>query len=427
MSRFSNIFERLAEKSSSSDEIDFIESDMCITDEPDEEEWFFCPLFKSRIDSDEKDNAWQIGYKNGKLITLYGMYGGKVQRAERVVSENLSGRSLLVQGLLESRSKFKTKYDQGYRPVCEKTTPTQLCRVMLASKYSKEKTKLKFPCIIQPKIDGVRCVSCYGNVPNTTNITPGTSIEIKDIVLRSREGKEFDWLEHIRENVLSLLKYLPPGTILDGEIYVHGEMIFNDIISAVKSKLVKEKTNKFLQYWIFDWINYSIPNWERLTKLKNAYNKWIDDGGDRDVICLVNTYKAGKYSDIERFYGEFIEQGFEGLMIRHHEEAEKKKAYYKAERSVNLLKYKEFQEAEGIVVDVVSAQGKDSGTAIFLLEDPNTGVKFRARPGGTLKERKKYYDNREELIGKLYTYKYFELTIDGVPRFPVGKGFRDYE
>jgi DNA ligase-1 len=36
-------------------------------------------------------------------------------------------------------------------------------------------------------------------------------------------------------------------------------------------------------------------------------------------------------------------------------------------------------------------------------------------------------DNIAEYYGKLLTVKYQELTSDGIPRFPVGISFRDYE
>ena len=40
---------------------------------------------------------------------------------------------------------------------------------------------------------------------------------------------------------------------------------------------------------------------------------------------------------------------------------------------------------------------------------------------------KEILDNRDDYIGKYATIKYFELTPDGVPRFPYAIAFRDYE
>ena len=35
--------------------------------------------------------------------------------------------------------------------------------------------------------------------------------------------------------------------------------------------------------------------------------------------------------------------------------------------------------------------------------------------------------NKDKYIGKRATIRYFQLTPDGIPRFPYAVGFRDYE
>jgi DNA ligase-1 len=46
---------------------------------------------------------------------------------------------------------------------------------------------------------------------------------------------------------------------------------------------------------------------------------------------------------------------------------------------------------------------------------------------GTTESKKERMENVEEFYGKLLTVKYQELSADGIPRFPVGIAFRDYE
>ena len=41
------------------------------------------------------------------------------------------------------------------------------------------------------------------------------------------------------------------------------------------------------------------------------------------------------------------------------------------------------------------------------------------------RERERYYNNYLDYIGQLLTVKFQEYTEDGVPRFPVAKGFRE--
>ena len=40
---------------------------------------------------------------------------------------------------------------------------------------------------------------------------------------------------------------------------------------------------------------------------------------------------------------------------------------------------------------------------------------------------KEILENKDDYIGKYATIKYFQLTPDGIPRFPYALSFRDYE
>jgi hypothetical protein len=41
-----------------------------------------------------------------------------------------------------------------------------------------------------------------------------------------------------------------------------------------------------------------------------------------------------------------------------------------------------------------------------------------------MEERQASYENADSNIGNMLKVKYFELTDDGIPRFPVGLGVR---
>jgi DNA ligase-1 len=49
------------------------------------------------------------------------------------------------------------------------------------------------------------------------------------------------------------------------------------------------------------------------------------------------------------------------------------------------------------------------------------------RPRGTHEDRADLFKDGDSYIGKKLTVRYQELTEDGIPRFPVGIAFRDYE
>ena len=85
-------------------------------------------------------------------------------------------------------------------------------------------------------------------------------------------------------------------------------------------------------------------------------------------------------------------------------------------------------DAEYKVVDIDVGNGNRSGTAKHLVcYCPKTKRTFNSNIKGNFDYLKEIYDNRKDYIGKLATIKYFQLTPDGIPRFPYAIGFRDYE
>ena len=63
---------------------------------------------------------------------------------------------------------------------------------------------------------------------------------------------------------------------------------------------------------------------------------------------------------------------------------------------------------------------------LWICETPE-GKRFTCRPRGTHEERKVWFKNGAAYVGKKLTVRFQELSDGGVPRFPVGIAFRDYE
>lgn len=118
-------------------------------------------------------------------------------------------------------------------------------------------------------------------------------------------------------------------------------------------------------------------------------------------------------------FEKFLEQGYEGLMVRN------MKARYVNKRSYDLQKVKEFQDSEFTVTGVEEGRGKLAGHAIFVCKT-SSGVEFRAKMKGETSALKKYFEHPELALGKQLTVKYQGVTNkSGVPRFPVGIRFKE--
>ena len=117
--------------------------------------------------------------------------------------------------------------------------------------------------------------------------------------------------------------------------------------------------------------------------------------------------------------------GWEGLMIRKNE-------IYKGKRSPDILKIKTFIDDEYIVVGVensinrVIVEGKEVEEEMLkniIIE--HKGCKVQVGSGFSQEQRRKYFKNPEDIIGKTVTVQYFEATenLQGgySLRFPVIK------
>lgn len=261
---------------------------------------------------------------------------------------------------------------------------------MLATQYYL--SQVRFPCFVQPKYDGVRCILHIG--------------EDEEIHLTSRGGKEY-YVPQIKEWGEAHRNILP----LDGEIYNHNELTFQQICSAVKCR--SGMTEK-LKMVIYD------------TQIKGDFkSRWCAlkkkfwSMRQNDCVYLTQTFVADSEEDIKRWHRIFVSMGYEGSIIRNSD------GDYTEGRSGNLMKLKDFDTTEFEIVNVLEAAGNDAGTAIFMLRVGNCN--FCARPTGSKELRAKYLKDRNKLIGKAATVQHQGYTDAGVPRFPVMLNIRDYE
>ena len=188
-----------------------------------------------------------------------------------------------------------------------------------------------------------------------------------------------------------------------------------------------EKAEKYIKYYIYDAVADYFPEnpyKDRLESLCRVYANQIAMCAypmiHNDVVQVLYTEKlAGPEFNtfIERLV---INEGYEGIMLRDGE------APYQNKRTKSLIKVKSFCEDEFTILDVVVGRGNRSGEAGRVTLEIN-GKSFGAGIKGDASYRLYLLQNKDHLIGKKGTVEYFQLTEDGVPRFPVFKAVRDYD
>jgi DNA ligase-1 len=178
-----------------------------------------------------------------------------------------------------------------------------------------------------------------------------------------------------------------------------------------------------IQYWIYD-----CPKLNDLITEKVAFGmRWVslqqhlfNAVGHKCLVEVPTTLVAQRQS-LDNCYDSYLGEGYEGQIVRADE-------VYENKRSKFLLKRKEFQDAEYRIIGIDKGNGNRSGTAKHLVcWCDKTKAPFNSNIKGSFDYLKEIYDNRKDYIGKYATIKFFQLTPDGIPRFPYAIAFRDYE
>jgi DNA ligase 1 len=362
------------------------------------------------------------------IITISGFVDGKLTPSERLVKEgkNIGKKNEttpIQQAIFEAEKKWKDKKEkEEYRENYEKGDKVdgklEIILPMLAHRYELNSTKKKkkdivYPCITQPKLDGIRSMSTLHNNEGK-------------IIIYSRKGKEFYNMEHIKKELTNILN--GKDYYLDGELYseeIPFEMI-NGLVKKQKDtkKDEKEKMLK-IRLHLYDIYILSSPN----MGFKDRYNilKKLIESNNLQYISLVKNYDCNKKDDIKKMHDIYKEQGYEGIMLRNINGE-----YLIKNRSHDLQKYKEFLDDEYPIVGYHEGVGEDAGTIIWECEYINNEGKkdvFSVVIKGTNELRAQYLEECKkdfsQYKGKLLTVKYQELSEKNCPRFPVGIAIRE--
>ena len=283
---------------------------------------------------------------------------------------------------------------------------------MLAHTYEplsskNKKNDIVFPCYVQPKLDGLRCI-CY--------MMPCGNSNDSKVVAQSRTGAYFETVEHICAELRPILLQ-NPGLILDGELYT-ADMPFEELAGLIKRKKasdtnVNRQRMQLVKYHIYDVVmdgDYS----ERHARIIGTVGS-----GTRHHLEVVHTQLIHNANEFKQAFGDYVAAGYEGIMLRN-----VNGLYRQNYRSHDLQKYKEFVESEYPIVGFKEADGRDKGTVVWVCATDECR-QFSVRPRGTQEQRRQWFRDGHKYQGKLLTVIYQELSELNVPRFPVGKAIRD--
>ena len=425
-----------------------------VDQEPVTSKWKFTPLYK--VDANGNMREWQVSFDGVETLTMtHGVVGGKPVSSTHVVVPK-ANRTMQQQALQEARYRYTLTYrNDGYRPAG--VPPSEDIGPMLANKFvthkkyaeatakfnaameregnpkGSERTKLKnayfdvkwrlierWPVAVQAKLDGFR-IMCKEQ---------GDQIYCR----KPRTNNPYNNTQHIEDAIRPFFAYLPAGTILDGEIW-HRDWTFNQLSSVVQTRTrIHPDMHKTTMY-IFDIITPEpMPFEDRYAILLNAYKRFIEDHPEKKdpgAFTLVSIDMANNDDEVQSFHDQYVQAGFEGLMVRRvagpagtRTQATINEALYESKYSNNLLKFKAFDDEEGLVIGVEEGSGTEAGLALIKIRD-RLGHEFVVRPRGSFEQRAVWFRNPNLVLGKQFTFRFQGRSEEyGVPRFPTGVGVR---
>ena len=280
--------------------------------------------------------------------------------------------------------------------------------------------KIQFPVLVLPKIDGARMLNVNGKATGRS-------------------------LKSYKNKLLTETFSVPEFSGLDGELAV------GDITSPSLCRDTTSMVNTInlhiqgLKWYLFDLSNR--PDLDYFNRHQVLYNLVEDLPPHLQSLVDVIPYRlVNNKQELSNLYEEYVEQGYEGVVIRSIQ------GKYKHGRGTvnegSYLRMKPQSDKDAIILDVSEALANNNEAKInelghtersshkenktgkgmigsLLCKDLDTGSVITVGAGKmTHEERIYWYNHQDEIIGKMIKYKSMDTGVKDAPRFPRFIGFR---
>ena len=358
-------------------------------------------LLDDNIQTGLKSKSLQKNIKYDNYIMLLESW----EHCMEYFKENNTGRDydiLIAQAFVKSQDEedrefYEQMITKSLKLGCDKRTVNKVIpnlifewKVQLGSPQDKLKLKNGEKFFLSQKLNGIRC-------------------SYKDGKLMSRQGKEFVGLNHILKDIddLNLENYFIDGELIRNNIdNIDDNENFRLTASIVNSDAVEKPE---IQLVIFDMFpvetiagdksteKYSVRKQRMMDMKKIFVQKHITS---MDVVEML--YEGTDDSEIMKWLEYAESQGWEGCMLN-------KNTPYEFKRTTNLIKIKKFHSCDLVITGYVEGQGKYEGVLGSLVVDYK-GNRLEIGSGFSDAERKEFWQNREDMIGKVMQIKYKDVS-----------------
>lgn len=263
-------------------------------------------------------------------------------------------------------------------------------KVQLGSPQDKLKLKKGEKFFLSRKANGTRCSYMNGR-------------------LISRQGKEFTGMSHIIDDInkLNLDTYFIDGELIRKNVDdIDDNLNFRLGTGIINSDVTDKSEIEFVIFDIFpiETINgdKTIEKYSVRKQRMQDIEKIIAQTGVENLKIIEMVYEGSDTDEIDKWLKYGNEHNWEGCMLN-------KNTPYEFKRTTNLIKIKSFHTCDLKIIGYKEGQGRNVGVLGAFVVDYK-GNRLEIGSGFSDEERKNFWTNREDMIGKIIQVKYKDVS-----------------
>jgi len=259
----------------------------------------------------------------------------------------------------------------------------------------KNMESIKYPAIIQEKVDGARCLAF---------------VDKESVILRSGNGNVLTTYGDLENQILELRKSFTGDFVLDGELialnkkgdgYLKRRASNGLFTKSIKGTVSEEEFDKFI-FVIWDVIpqdkylerKFNVPYAKRLDMLNVV--KGFPKLRVAETRIVDSEYQA------QQFYLEMIERGYEGAVIKNQD------SIWEPKRLKTHIKMKVEKDCDLRISEIVEGVGKYEGKlGAFMCKSEDGKLLVRVGSGFSDEQRDLYFTSN--LKDKIVTVNFNEV------------------
>lgn len=359
--------------------------------------------------------TWFVGDSCNIRNTLYAMAEGRITGARTIEALTHIRKALEPESWSLLRRILLKKPDAGFTASSvKKARPNTVWTFdcMLAHPFEAKRVK-SWPVVVEPKIDGVRCLIMVRTLPVTKMI---------DIAFFSRTGKEFTAFGEIERGLRDIIAEtrvdmeFGPGLIIDAEIDS------GDFLATVSQARRKDEQALDAVARCFDVLG--LDEWEKGVSTRPFYKRraFLEKMLGSDIprnprLQVLPQWHCHSEEEIMQHNARVRGDGGEGVIVKPVDHP------YERKRSHNWLKIKGFETHDLVIKDVFEGEGKYVGKLGGVICDYD-GVDVSIGGGWSDEDRAVVWANPGTFIGRMIEVGAHETTPDGSLRHPRFLRFR---